>query len=299
LDRILESITAWWDNLIAIAKSFQVKDAVDILIVALLMFGIIKLVRETRAGQLVKGLVIVVALFLVSHALDLLMVSEFLNYFFTFAFVAILILFQPEIRKALEQVGRSNVGQSIVSAVGGGRDRDEEKQQMRKAINAVCEGVEILQGLKMGALIVFERQTNLGEIINTGTLINCTPTGQIVGNIFFNKAPLHDGAMIIRNGMVHAAGCILPLNSNEIRYTGIGTRHRAALGVSEVSDAVVVVVSEETGIISIAVDGVLKRDFQRDKLVAALQELLIPEESDKPADRLKKAAKRRSKKDEK
>ena len=275
LDRILESITAWWDNLIAIAKSFQFKDAVDILIVALLMFGIIKLVRETRAGQLVKGLVLVVALFLVSHALDLLMVSEFLNYFFTFAFVAILILFQPEIRKALEQVGRSNVGQSIVSAVGGGRDRDEEKQQMRKAINAVCEGVEILQGLKMGALIVFERQTNLGEIINTGTLINCTPTGQIVGNIFFNKAPLHDGAMIIRNGMVHAAGCILPLTKNPAVSAELGTRHRAALGVSEESDCVAIVVSEETGNISVAVSGGLTRDYTKDTLRDALETLLI------------------------
>ena len=275
LNKFFEAVAGWWENVIAIAKSFQFKDAVDIIIVALLMYGIIKLVRETRAGQLVKGLVLVVALFLVSHYLDLLMVSQLLNYFFTFAFVAILILFQPEIRKALEQVGRSNVGQSIVSAVGGGRDRDEEKLQMRKAINAVCEGIEILQGLKMGALIVFERNTNLGEIIGTGTQINCSPTGQIVGNIFFNKAPLHDGAMIVRNGLIHAAGCILPLTKNPAVAAELGTRHRAALGVSEESDGVAVVVSEETGNISVAVNGLLTRDYTKDTLRDALETLLI------------------------
>lgn len=279
MEKFIESIVTRWEGMLAIAKNFQFKDAVDILIVAFLMYSIIKLVRETRAGQLVKGLVLVVVLFIVSHYLELLMVSQLLNYFFTFAFVAILILFQPEIRKALEQVGRSNVGQSIVSAVGGGRNRDEEKLQMRKAINAVCEGVEILQQLKMGALIVFERQTNLGEIINTGTVINCTPTGQIIGNIFFNKAPLHDGAMVIRNAAVYAAGCILPLTKNPAVSAELGTRHRAALGVSEEADCVAVVVSEETGNISVAVNGSLTRDYTKDTLRDALETLLIaPEE---------------------
>ena len=165
--------------------------------------------------------------------------------------------------------------QSIVSAVGGGRDRDEEKLQMRKAINAVCEGIEILQDLKMGALIVFERNTNLGEIIGTGTQINCSPTGQIVGNIFFNKAPLHDGAMIVRNGLIHAAGCILPLTKNPAVAAELGTRHRAALGVSEESDGVAIVVSEETGNISVAVNGSLTRDYTKDTLRDALETLLI------------------------
>lgn len=277
LNKVFEAIASWWEWMVSIAMNFQFKDAVDIIIVALLIYGVVKLVRETRAGQLVKGLFLLVILFIISSYFNLVMVSRVLAYFFQFAFVAILIVFQPEIRKALEQVGRNNVGQSIAAVVTG-RDRSYDRAQIRKAINAVVDGVGILQQLKMGALIVFERKTKLGDIIETGTQINCEPSGQIVGNIFFNKAPLHDGAMIIRDGMIHAAGCILPLTKNTSVSAELGTRHRAALGVSEESDAVVVVVSEETGQISVAVNGVLARRFTRDTLRDVLEEYLIPQE---------------------
>lgn len=277
LNKVFEAIASWWEWMVSIAMNFQFKDAVDIIIVALLIYGVVKLVRETRAGQLVKGLFLLVILFIISSYFNLVMVSRVLAYFFQFAFVAILIVFQPEIRKALEQVGRNNVGQSIAVVVTG-RDRSYDRAQIRKAINAVVDGVGILQQLKMGALIVFERKTKLGDIIETGTQINCEPSGQIVGNIFFNKAPLHDGAMIIRDGMIHAAGCILPLTKNTSVSAELGTRHRAALGVSEESDAVVVVVSEETGQISVAVNGVLARRFTRDTLRDVLEGYLIPQE---------------------
>ena len=277
LNKVFEAIASWWEWMVSIAMNFQFKDAVDIIIVALLIYGVVKLVRETRAGQLVKGLFLLVVLFIISSYFNLVMVSRVLAYFFQFAFVAILIVFQPEIRKALEQVGRNNVGQSIAAVVTG-RDRSYDRAQIRKAINAVVDGVGILQQLKMGALIVFERKTKLGDIIETGTQINCEPSGQIVGNIFFNKAPLHDGAMIIRDGMIHAAGCILPLTKNTSVSAELGTRHRAALGVSEESDAVVVVVSEETGQISVAVNGVLARRFTRDTLRDVLEGYLIPQE---------------------
>ena len=277
LNKVFEAIASWWEWMVSIAMNFQFKDAVDIIIVAFLIYGVVKLVRETRAGQLVKGLFLLVILFIISSYFNLVMVSRVLAYFFQFAFVAILIVFQPEIRKALEQVGRNNVGQSIAAVVTG-RDRSYDRAQIRKAINAVVDGVGILQQLKMGALIVFERKTKLGDIIETGTQINCEPSGQIVGNIFFNKAPLHDGAMIIRDGMIHAAGCILPLTKNTSVSADLGTRHRAALGVSEESDAVVVVVSEETGQISVAVNGVLARRFTRDTLRDVLEGYLIPQE---------------------
>ena len=277
LNKVFEAIASWWEWMVSIAMNFQFKDAVDIIIVALLIYGVVKLVRETRAGQLVKGLFLLVILFIISSYFNLVMVSRVLAYLFQFAFVAILIVFQPEIRKALEQVGRNNVGQSIAAVVTG-RDRSYDRAQIRKAINAVVDGVGILQQLKMGALIVFERKTKLGDIIETGTQINCEPSGQIVGNIFFNKAPLHDGAMIIRDGMIHAAGCILPLTKNTSVSAELGTRHRAALGVSEESDAVVVVVSEETGQISVAVNGVLARRFTRDTLRDVLEGYLIPQE---------------------
>lgn len=277
LNKVFEAIASWWEWMVSIAMNFQFKDAVDIIIVAFLIYGVVKLVRETRAGQLVKGLFLLVILFIISSYFNLVMVSRVLAYFFQFAFVAILIVFQPEIRKALEQVGRNNVGQSIAAVVTG-RDRSYDRAQIRKAINAVVDGVGILQQLKMGALIVFERKTKLGDIVETGTQINCEPSGQIVGNIFFNKAPLHDGAMIIRDGMIHAAGCILPLTKNTSVSAELGTRHRAALGVSEESDAVVVVVSEETGQISVAVNGVLARRFTRDTLRDVLEGYLIPQE---------------------
>lgn len=277
LNKVFEAIASWWEWMVSIAMNFQFKDAVDIIIVAFLIYGLVKLVRETRAGQLVKGLFLLVILFIIFSYFNLVMVSRVLAYFFQFAFVAILIVFQPEIRKALEQVGRNNVGQSIAAVVTG-RDRSYDRAQIRKAINAVVDGVGILQQLKMGALIVFERKTKLGDIIETGTQINCEPSGQIVGNIFFNKAPLHDGAMIIRDGMIHAAGCILPLTKNTSVSAELGTRHRAALGVSEESDAVVVVVSEETGQISVAVNGVLARRFTRDTLRDVLEGYLIPQE---------------------
>lgn len=277
LNKVFEAIASWWEWMVSIAMNFQFKDAVDIIVVAFLIYGVVKLVRETRAGQLVKGLFLLVILFIISSYFNLVMVSRVLAYFFQFAFVAILIVFQPEIRKALEQVGRNNVGQSIAAVVTG-RDRSYDRAQIRKAINAVVDGVGILQQLKMGALIVFERKTKLGDIIETGTQINCEPSGQIVGNIFFNKAPLHDGAMIIRDGMIHAAGCILPLTKNTSVSAELGTRHRAALGVSEESDAVVVVVSEETGQISVAVNGVLARRFTRDTLRDVLEGYLIPQE---------------------
>lgn len=277
LNKVFEAIASWWEWMVSIAMNFQFKDAVDIIIVAFLIYGVVKLVRETRAGQLVKGLFLLVILFIISSYFNLVMVSRVLAYFFQFAFVAILIVFQPEIRKALEQVGRNNVGQSIAAVVTG-RDRSYDRAQIRKAIDAVVDGVGILQQLKMGALIVFERKTKLGDIIETGTQINCEPSGQIVGNIFFNKAPLHDGAMIIRDGMIHAAGCILPLTKNTSVSAELGTRHRAALGVSEESDAVVVVVSEETGQISVAVNGVLARRFTRDTLRDVLEGYLIPQE---------------------
>ena len=159
----------------------------------------------------------------------------------------------------------------------GARDNEAENAETRKAISGVVEATAILQQLRMGALIVFERSTRLGEIIETGTLVDAGPAGQLIANIFFNKAPLHDGGMIIREGRICAAGCILPLTSSNAVSAELGTRHRAALGMSENSDAVVVVVSEETGQISIATGGRLTRNFSRVTLAEALERELVGE----------------------
>ncbi len=274
MDGVMSFLYPVGQTIVGIARRFTLKDAVDILIVTFLLYELIKLVRETRAGQLVKGIFLAVALFLVSSYLDLLMVTSLLRAFFQSTLIVVVILFQPEIRKALEQVGRTKVGQSLASVMAG-REKDLGRAETRRAINGVVEATALLQQLRMGALIVFERHTKLGEITATGTIVEADPSAQLIGNIFFNKAPLHDGAMIIRGGKVYAAGCILPLTASENVSAELGTRHRAALGMSENSDAVVVVVSEETGQISIAVDGKLTRDYNRVTLAEALEKELI------------------------
>ena len=275
----MEHIAQLGQTILNLARNFTFKDAVDVAIVTILLYSAIKLVRETRAGQLVKGIILLVVLFLISSWQNLLMLNAILRAFLSSGIVIVVILFQPEIRKALEQVGHSKVAQSLVSAVS--TKESEDMAKTRKAIEGVVDATQILQQLRMGALIVFERKTKLGEIVATGTVVEAAPSAQLIANIFFNKAPLHDGGMIILEGQVYAAGCILPLTSNENVSAELGTRHRAALGMSENSDAVVVVVSEETGQISIAMEGKLTRNYNRVTLREVLESALIgsPEET--------------------
>lgn len=280
LESVVQYLSELGQNILTAARNFTFKDAIDVAIVTVLLYSAIKLVRETRAGQLVKGIILLIVLFLISYQLDLLMLNAILRAFLSSGIVIVVILFQPEIRKALEQVGHSKVVQSLANTVSA-KDKEEGKVETRKAIQGVVDATQILQQLRMGALIVFERQTKLGEIVATGTIIEATPSSQLIANIFFNKAPLHDGGMIIREGQVYAAGCILPLTSNENVSAELGTRHRAALGMSENSDAVVVVVSEETGQISVAMEGKLTRNYNRVTLREVLESALIgaPEET--------------------
>ena len=274
MDSLADYIVQKGQFLLNLARQFTFKDAIDVIIVTILIYSAIKLVRETRAGQLVKGIIILVVIFLLSSQFELLMLSTILRTFFQFAFLALLIVFQPEIRKALEQMGRSKVGQSLANAVGV-KEKESDKTQIRKAIEGVVDATAVLQQMRMGALIVFERHTKLGEIVETGTIVEADPSAQLIANIFFNKAPLHAGAMIIRAGRIYSAGCILPLSSNISISADLGTRHRAGLGMSENSDAVVVVVSEETGQISIALNGRLTRNYNRVTLREKLEQLLI------------------------
>ena len=274
VNAVMNFLSQTGQTILNLARQFSLKDALDVAIMTVLLYGVIKLVRETRAGQLVKGIILLIALFMISHYLELTMLNAMLQAFLQYAFLVLIILFQPEIRKALEQVGQSKVGRSLVNAVGG-REKESTRLQVRRAIDGVGEAAALLQQMRMGALIVFERQTKLGEIAATGTIVEADPSAQLIANIFFNKAPLHDGAMILRDGRVYAAGCILPLTSNLSVSSELGTRHRAALGMSENSDAVVVVVSEETGQISVAVSGRLRRDFDRKGLEEYLETNLL------------------------
>ena len=197
--------------------------------------------------------------------------------FFDYAIIAVAIIFQPELRNALERVGHGGWGK-----LSRGRDSAANAER-KKTIDSVCRACTAMQEQKIGALIVFERSTPLGEIIASGTEVDAAISEELVGNIFFPKSPLHDGGMIIRDGRIVAAGCILPLTSNNELSKELGTRHRAAVGMSEASDSVVVVVSEETGNISICVGGVITRDYTaitlRDRLYT---EILEPDETNEP-----------------
>lgn len=287
-----------YNSIISLAKDFRVADVLDVVVIAFLIFSLIKLVRETRAGQLVKGILILVIAYFVASQLQLKMLNTLLDNFFQFSVLALLVVFQPELRRALEQIGRSKIGK-YWTFVGARDDESFALAKLRKGINGVVDAAASLQRSKTGALIVFERETKLGDIIDTGTIVDASPAAPLICNIFFNKAPLHDGAMIMREGSVYAAGCILPLTKSGLVSIDLGTRHRAAIGISENSDAVVVVVSEETGTISMAVNGVLTRNYTRETLKSALEAVLLPEDYENGEKRPLLSSLRKGKKHEK
>ena len=265
----------FFDNIKILIQTFKLRDFFDILIVTFLVYQVIKLIRESRAGQLVKGILMFLVARFLAYLLDFRMLKVLLDSVFTYGIIALIIVFQPELRRILEQMGRSKIGNywtfgSVLSS-------DDEKIKMRQiqnVIKAVILSVSEFKAKKTGALIVFERHTRLGEIIDTGTLIKGKATNALISSVFFDKAPLHDGALIIKNGLVYAGGCILPLTKNENLSPTLGTRHRAALGMSENSDAVTLVVSEETGDISVALSGKIKKYAQIDVLKRDLENLL-------------------------
>lgn len=277
----MEVIAKWFSGLISLFSTFRVTDLIDIVIIAVLIYGILKFVRQTRAEQLLKGIVFVLLFYAVASILQLAMVTSIIKILLEFSVIILVVVFQPEIRKALEQLGRSKITKGYFKKIFQGTLFSEEANaNVNKAISDVADSAILFSHTRTGALIVFERDTKLTDIATTGTVLNCDTSTAIFGNVFFNKAPLHDGACIIRDGKIFAAGCILPLNSKEVQHREIGTRHRAAIGMSEVSDAVVVVVSEETGQISLAVDGVLTRDYTRDSLAKTLEEMLISDKDE-------------------
>ena len=263
------------NNIFSVFKTIQIRDIVDILAIAVLIFGLFKLIRETRAVQLLKGILLLFIVYFISSLFGLIMLSSLLQTFFEASVVIIVIIFQPELRKLLEQMGRNNTYKKYIKIFSKHRKSDEWKKAVKKSIVDAADTALLFSRSKTGALLVFEREIMLSDIASTGTVIDAETSVALFGNIFFNKAPLHDGASIIRDGKLYAAGCILPLTDNKNVDINLGTRHRAALGISEQSDAVVLVVSEETGIISLAINGVLLRDFTRDALVDKLEEFLL------------------------
>ncbi len=288
-----------FNNIMAVFRTIQIKDVFDIIAVTFIIFSLFKLVRETRAEQLLKGVIVLLAVYVVSSVFGLTMMTNFMRILFEFSVLIIAIIFQPEIRKALERIGQSNFGHRYLYFIFNKSKSDEEIKAIKKSIVCVADAATLFSSSKTGALIVFERESRLSDIVDTGTVIKSRPSVALLGNIFYNKAPLHDGAVIIRDGSIYAAGCILPLTDNKNVDINLGTRHRAALGMSENSDALVVIVSEETGNISIAVNGRLKRNLNRETLISYLENLLIDDTKIYVRNSSKFSSKRKENKDEK
>lgn len=273
---LLDTILSWFQSFLSVIKTFEIKDVVDIVCVTFIIYALIKFIRDTKAVQLLKGAILLIVVYLAATFFHLTMLSALLRMFVEFGVLILIIIFQPEIRNFLEKLGRSKFSKSFgFSSV----DEDERiVEAKRKCVNDVVLIAKNFSKKKVGALIVFERETKLGDIINTGTIVDATPSVSLLGNMFFNKAPLHDGAVIIRNGRVYAAGCILPLTKKNAEVdVNLGTRHRAAIGMSEESDAVVVVVSEETGAISVVYQGRLTKMEDSEELKSRLEGLIVPE----------------------
>jgi len=266
-----------WSVICTTVSDISFFDIVDIACVSFLIYTLFKFMKNTRAVQLIRGIVIVIAILLVSKILNLVATEYIINSCLEFGILAVLIIFQPELRSMLERMGRKRFNNFIFSS-----DDKEQAGGVNEMIENVTKAASYFSATKTGALIIFERETKLGDIMKNGKSItlDCDTSPELIMNIFFNKAPLHDGAMVIRGDRIIAAGCVLPLSASQLDVD-LGTRHRAGVGVTEVSDAVSLIVSEETGIISIAVDGNLTRRLTPDVLPETLKKLLTKKEVSK------------------
>ena len=259
---------------------FGISDVVDIAIMAFLIYKVIMLMRRTNSGAVAKGVLLLLFALGVSTFFHLNTVSYLLQQLMVWGVVALVVIFQPEIRRFLEQMGRTSLGKVFTS--------EEARNELDSAITQTVDAYMSLSKSKTGALMVFERKNMLDDAIKTGTALDCTVNAELLKNIFWNKAPLHDGAVIVRAGRIVGAGCMLPMSGNVNLSRELGMRHRAGIGASEHTDAVVAIVSEETGSISVAVGGMLKRHLAPETLERLLRNELLPErENDEAASKFK------------
>lgn len=299
MERIAEFFGKQWEFIMAQAGGIRVLDVVDIVLVTLLFYYVFKFIRDRRAGKLLIGVLLLIVFQAVSAALGLVTINYILQNVYQVGIIALIILFQPELRSMLEKVGVDSL-RSIKNIA-----EQKDVTELQNMVSAVCDAVEIMSQEKTGALIVLEREVKLGDYIQPkGTVVDSAPSSYLIRNIFFNKSPLHDGALIIRPPRLYAAGCVLPLSTKSGIIETLGTRHRAAIGVSENSDAIAVVVSEETGTISVAYNGKLYRGLSRENLEhtltnAFVDNLIKKKDSGKTEETEEKKKKKRGKKEKK
>ena len=294
MDVILDFFNYIWNSIrVILSPDSFIFSIIDILIVTYVVYKVIQFMRQTRAEQLIKGIIVFVFIFIVAQILQLNAVKWIISMISVNLLVVIVILFQPELRSILEKIGRSGLSSFSFSKV------DEDQILVNNTIDEVCDAVEFMHKKKTGALIIIERKTMLTEYVDSGTLMDSTISASLINNVFFKNSPLHDGAMIIRNNRIYAASCIMPLSQKVDIDTHLGTRHRAAIGVSEICDAVVIVVSEESGNISMALNGKLKRNYTKETLKIELNDLLVPKAEKGATDNKLKSIIEKIKKNEK
>ena len=267
-----ETLSQIIENAKGIFLNFQWTDAIDIILLALLFYFVLSFFKSRKAGTLLIGIFICLILYTVAVFLNLSGIEYILSGVFKIGALAIIIIFQPEIRDLLDTIGSGSIkGIKTFS------DQTRKKQAKYKAIDNICKAVHVMSKDKTGALIVIGRTTQLDDVTHSGIEINADVSDYLIRNLFYNKAPLHDGAIVIEGNRIKAAACILPLPRHTYVHNDLGTRHRAAIGLSEISDAIIIIVSEETGIISVAKESELKRDFTEDSLRKFLVKELVAE----------------------
>ncbi len=267
------SIYNYFNQVLSVFSTFGFIDLLDIIVVAVIIYVCVRIIRETRAMQLVKGIVFIVVVYALVNLLEMEASTIIFKQIFNNIILIVVVLFAPEIRNILEQIGKGTARKNFKTIVHPGVA--VELSEIEDCIEATTKACSNMSDTKTGALIAFENDTLLGNVIESGTIVDAKATRALIENIFYPKTPLHDGAVVIRAGKVYAAGCILPLTQKPLK-SSFGTRHRAAVGLSEESDALVVVVSEETGAISVAKGGVLKSDISDGELRDILRSEFIP-----------------------
>ena len=288
----MDAVINFFKEFSSMLPTIKVMDIVDILVVAFLIYKVIMMVRSTSAARIAKSVLIILILAGVTQLLNMYLLNYILDKILEIGLVALIVVFQPELRRMLEKLGSKNV-REILSV-------KEEQREIDRVIEQTVQACEIMAKERTGVLIVFERSIPLLEYQKSGTVVDACVSSELLRNLFFTKASLHDGAVIIqgdrlacasaviiRNDRIAAAGCVLPLTENHNISSDLGTRHRAGIGISEVSDAVVVIVSEETGTISVAISGMLKRHLAPQTLEKLLLNELAPQREEKTRNPLK------------
>lgn len=277
----MEAITGLFNRIISVIPMIRLTNIFEILIISVLIYYILIWIRDTRAWTLLKGILVIFAFVLVAYVFQMSTILWLFQNLISVTIISIFVLFQPELRRALEQLGRKNLLSSVFNLSSGAAVDEQAAKVIEKTKSEIIKACVEMSKARMGALIVIEQEVRLSEYERTGIFLDSMVSSQLLMNIFEHNTPLHDGAVFIRNNRIVAATCYLPLSDNMLLSKELGTRHRAGVGISEVSDSITLIVSEETGMISIAHDGMLFRGLNQEELREKLSTLMKNQDTSK------------------